>query len=136
MPEKITGGVRERITFTDHAWARIERLSDRLGLDEKTTLRMMVALQLAQLEATFGAAESGAVRAAVEESMTERFESFVEGAPPPAPGRSGPVENPGRPAPARRVQDQSTAMSAPSRNPPQKNELARSEGPPSYLRGL
>jgi hypothetical protein len=133
MAEKITGGWRERVTFTDHAWTRIERLSERLGLDEKTTLRMMVALQLAQLEATFGAAESVGIRAAMEQDMTDRAGSFLEGAPAPVPHRQAPAQQaPTRQAPG----EQSTAMSAPGRNPVQKNELARSDGPPSYFRGL
>jgi hypothetical protein len=129
MAEKITGGWRERIMFTDHAWSRIERLSERLGLDEKTTLRMLVALQLAQLEASFGAAESAGVRAAVQQDMTANAESFLEDAP--IPTRRGPPAPAPAPAPA-----QSTAMSAPGRNPVQKQELARVDGPPSYLRGL
>jgi hypothetical protein len=133
MAEKITGGWRERITFTDHAWTRIERLADRLGLDERTTLRMLVALQLAQLEATFGAAESVGVRTAVQQDMTANAASFLEGAPAPAPARPAPA----RPAPARQAPEESTAMSAPARNPVQKAELARVEDrPPSYLRGL
>jgi hypothetical protein len=94
MAEVMSGGaVRERITFTGPAWARIKRLAARLGLDERDTLKMLVALQLAQLEASLGAADSGRVRAAVEADMTDNAESFLQSEPDPV----APIRRRGRP---------------------------------------
>jgi hypothetical protein len=85
MAEKTQGGYRERIFFTDPAWARVESMSERFGLDERTFIRMCVGLQLAQFETTLGAAQSSRITSAVHEEMTERVESFFEGQPLPEP---------------------------------------------------
>lgn len=94
MAEKTTGGYRERIFFTDKAWARVEAMADRFGLDERTFMRMCVGLQLAQFEATLGAGESARIRAAVEADMTDRAETFFESesAPVPSAARKRMVE--------------------------------------------
>jgi hypothetical protein len=83
--EKTTGGYRERVYFTDGAWGRIEVMADRMGLDERTFIRMCVGLQLAQFEASLGAAQSARVRLAVQQDVTEKSATFFEKEGPPVP---------------------------------------------------
>jgi hypothetical protein len=85
MAEKTQGGYRERIFFTDSAWARVEVMAERFGLDERTFIRMCVGLQLAQFETMLSAAQSSRITSAVEADMTEKAATFFEVEPPPVP---------------------------------------------------
>jgi hypothetical protein len=85
MAEKTQGGYRERIFFTDSAWARVEAMAERFGLDERTFIRMSVGLQLAQFETMLNAAQSSRITSAVEADMTEKAATFFEVEPVPEP---------------------------------------------------
>jgi hypothetical protein len=107
-----------------------------MKLEPKELVKTLTALGLAQIKGLsmmHTAAQQDAMKQTIQNQMVEDFErtTGMDGNTPVmgnAPARTGPA----RTAPA-----QSTAMSAPGRNPVQKNELARvDDGPPSYFRGL
>jgi hypothetical protein len=130
------GGFRERIYFDEQLWAEIEHVASHMKLEPKELVKTLTALGLAQIKSLsmmHTAAQQDAQKEVLKKQMVEDFERNT--------GMSGdtPVmgDAPTRTAPARTAPAQSTAMSAPGRNPVQKTELARSEDRPlSYLRGL
>ncbi len=132
MTEKNGRGFRERIHFDEPLWREVESLSDHLRLKPADVVRMLTALGVAQMKQLSGLGRvQSTMIPAMEQDMTEDFERMT-GVPASTPvAETGAHLVPARPAPA-----QSTAMSAPGRNPVQKNEVARVDGPPSYLRGL
>jgi hypothetical protein len=77
MAEKTQGGWRERVFFTDQAWDRLEALADKMSVDPRTTIRMLVAISMAQFETMLGAAQSPRMRTAVEEDLTESGEGMI-----------------------------------------------------------
>jgi hypothetical protein len=138
MPEQNGRGFRERIQFDEPLWREIETLSDHLRLKPADVVRMLTALGVAQMKQLTGLGRVQSTLApAMEQDMTEDFERMT-GVPASTPvAETSTRIAPARPAPARPAPAQSTAMSAPGRNPVQKNELARvDDRPPSYLRGL
>ncbi len=138
MTEKNGRGFRERIHFEEPLWREIESLSDHLKLKPADVVRMLTALGVAQMKQLSGMGRvQSTMLPAMQQDMTEDFERMT-GVPASTPiVETGTHLAPARPAPARPAPAQSTAMSAPGRNPVQKNELARVEDrPPSYLRGL
>jgi hypothetical protein len=128
------GGFRERIYFDEQLWAEIQHVASHMKLEPKELVKTLTALGLAQIKGLsmmHTAAQQDAMKQSMQNQMVADFERNTGmSADTPVMG-NGPA-----PAPARRASDQSTAMSAPGRNPVQKNELARVDGPPSYLRGL
>jgi hypothetical protein len=138
MPERNGHGFRERIQFDEPLWREIETLSDHLRLKPADVVRMLTALGVAQMKQLTGLGRVQSTLApAMEQDMTEDFERMT-GVPASTPvAETSTRIAPARPAPVRPAPGQSTAMSAPGRNPVQKNELARvDDRPPSYLRGL
>ncbi len=138
MTEKNGRGYRERIHFDEPLWREVESLSDHLRLKPADVVRMLTALGVAQMKQLSGMARvQSTMIPAMEQDMTADFERMT-GVPASTPvAETGAHLAPVRPAPARPAPAQSTAMSAPGRNPVQNTELARSEDrPPSYLRGL
>jgi hypothetical protein len=126
------GGYRERIYFDDHLWHEIEAVADHMKLEPRDLVKMLTAMGLAQMKGlTMMHAMQAAVAPVIQQQLEEDFESMT------GVSASSPVVGTApRSAPARTAPGQSTAMSAPGRNLVQKNELARVDGPPSYLRGL
>ncbi len=114
------GGFRERIYFDDGLWQDIQAVADHMRLEPRELVKMLTAMGLAQMKGlTMMTAMREAVEPVVEQMLTDDFERMSE----PAPVRNAPA--------------QSTAMSAPGRSGgAARHELARMDGPPSYLRGL
>ncbi len=61
--EVTTNGVRIRVYFPFEAWKRFQKMSRTLALEEKTLVRVLASLQLAQLEAVYERASEGVERA-------------------------------------------------------------------------
>ncbi len=139
MAEKTKGGgFRERIYFDDGLWQEIEACAAHMRLEPRELVKMLTAMGLAQMKGlTMMAAMQEAIQPAIQQQLVNDFErtTGLSSDTPIGNGAGGSI--PARPAPARTAAPQSTAMSAPGRNPVQKTELARSDDrPPSYLRGL
>jgi hypothetical protein len=124
------GGFRERIYFDDALWQDIQAVADHMRLEPRELVKMLTAMGLAQMKGLsmmHTVAQQDAMKETLQKQMVDDFERTTGiDANTPVMGN----------APARTAPAQSTAMSAPGRNSVQKAELARSDGPPSYLRGL
>ena len=77
--EVMTNGVRVRVFFPFEAWVRFQAMSDRLALEEKTLVRVLASLQLAQLEAQQDAAAGGSarMRQVAEADLDERAATLM-----------------------------------------------------------
>jgi hypothetical protein len=129
MAEKTKGGgYRERIYFDDQLWQEIEAVANHMRLEPRDLVKMLTAMGLAQMKGlTMMQQMQGVIEPVIQQVMVDDFERMTGmSADTPVMGNGS-----GRTAPT-----QSTAMSAPGRNPVQKTEVARSDGPPSYFRGL
>jgi peroxiredoxin family protein len=79
--EVLANGVRVRVFFPFEAWTRFQKMSKRLALEEKTLVRVLASLQLAQLETVYGATTEGmhqAVQAAMDEQATVLLGDLME----------------------------------------------------------
>jgi hypothetical protein len=122
------GGFRERIYFDDTLWQEIQAVAVHMRLEPRELVKMLTAMGLAQMKGlTMMHQMQGAIEPVIQQVMVDDFERMA--------GMSADTAVMGN-GPARTAPTQSTAMSAPGRNPVQKTELARSDGPPSYFRGL
>ena len=73
--EMMTNDVRVRVFFPYEAWVRFQKMGKRLALEEKTLVRVLASLQLAQLESMYE--RSAGMEQATEADLNQRGEELL-----------------------------------------------------------
>lgn len=77
--EMMTNGVRVRVFFPYEAWVRFQKMGKRLALEEKTLVRVLASLQLAQLESMYE--RSVGMEQATEADLDKRGKELLSDMP-------------------------------------------------------